>query len=126
MHSSNEFGPLFSQKLVNILDPSELHRPEGVAFAEKDLDKFRDYTVNDNDPISLRVLNTYKQMHKNQTVDFVRGKYFEMSWAMVNLWVGSCWNGNHWRLAEISAKSHKTSAADNWWLPNYRSVRVST
>lgn len=62
------------QQSVSILDPSELHRPEEILFAEKDLDKFRDYTVNEDDPISARVLQTYKNMHKNQTVDFVRGK----------------------------------------------------
>lgn len=66
---------IFPQQIVHILDPSELHRPEDVTFAEKSLDKFRDYTVYENDPISERVLQTYKQMHKNQTVDFVRGKY---------------------------------------------------
>lgn len=65
---------IFFQQIVNILDPSELHRPEEVSFAEKDLDKFRDYTVYENDPISARVLQTYKEMHKNQTVNFVRGK----------------------------------------------------
>lgn len=63
------------QQIVNILDPSELHRPEAVSFAEKDLNKFRDFTVYENDPIAERVLQTYKQMHKNQTVDFVRGKF---------------------------------------------------
>lgn len=63
------------QQSVSILDPSELYRPEEVLFADKDLDKFRDYTVDENDPISARVLETYKKMHKNQTVDFVRGKF---------------------------------------------------
>lgn len=63
------------QQIVNILDPSELHRPEAISFAEKDLNKFRDFTVYENDPIAERVLQTYKQMHRNQTVDFVRGKF---------------------------------------------------
>lgn len=57
------------------MDPSELHRPEAISFAEKDLNKFRDFTVYENDPIAERVLQTYKQMHRNQTVDFVRGKF---------------------------------------------------
>lgn len=74
-HVFLHFFKNFLQQIVHILDPSELHRPEDVTFAEKSLDRFRDYTVYENDPISERVLQTYKQMHQNQTVDFVRGKY---------------------------------------------------
>lgn len=66
---------LILQQTVNCFDPSDLYRPENVSFAEKDLSKFRDYTVHDNDPKTERVLRTYKQMHTNQTVDFVRGKF---------------------------------------------------
>lgn len=54
----------------HLLDPSELLRPE-PAFADKELSKFRDYSVDENDPIKERVRRTYRLMHKNQTVDFV-------------------------------------------------------
>lgn len=54
-----------------MIDPSELHRPE---FADKDLNKFRNYDVDENDPIKERVRRTYRLMHQNQTVDFVKGK----------------------------------------------------
>lgn len=59
------------KKSIQLIDPSELLRPE---FAEKELFKFRDYTVDENDPLKERVRNTYRQMHLNQTVDFVKGK----------------------------------------------------
>lgn len=58
----------------HLLDPSELLRPE-PEFADKALSKFRDYSVDDNDPIKERVRRTYRLMHKNQTVDFVLSKY---------------------------------------------------
>lgn len=48
-------------------------RPE-AAFADKCLSKFRDYSVNDEDPLKERVRRTYRDMHLNQTVDFVKGK----------------------------------------------------
>lgn len=53
-----------------IIDPSELLRPE-IKFADKT--KFRDYSVDDTDPLKERVRRTYRQMHLNQTVDFVKG-----------------------------------------------------
>lgn len=59
---------------MHILDPSELLRPE-LAFAQKDVSKFRDYSVDEEDPLKERVRNTYRQMHLNQTVDFVKGMY---------------------------------------------------
>jgi len=62
----------YEKELINILDPSELHRPE---FAQKDLMAFRDYSVDENDPIKERVRRTYRQMHLNQTVDFVKGRH---------------------------------------------------
>lgn len=62
------------QQLVNILDPSDVYRPDHISFADKELEKFRDYTVTENDPISERVFQTYSLMHRNQTVDFVKGK----------------------------------------------------
>lgn len=87
----------FFQQSVSILDPSELYRPDkDVNFADKDVKgtnwrgqafyvlnvpkgsflsfaEFRDYTVTENDPQMERVFQTYKAMHTNQTVDFVKG-----------------------------------------------------
>lgn len=60
-----------------MIDPSELLRPE-TEFADKDLSKFRDYTVDVNDPLKERVRQTYRQMHLNQTVDFVKGVYYDV------------------------------------------------
>ncbi|ENN81472.1 inositol oxygenase [Dendroctonus ponderosae] len=59
---------------VYIIDPSELLRPE-KKFASKDLNAFRDYTINPDDPIQERVRQTYLEMHTKQTVDFVKGKH---------------------------------------------------
>lgn len=77
------------QQHVNLLDPSDIYRPDKVEFADKDLDKFRDYTVVENDPISERVFQTYKVMHDNQTVDFVQGSFpqfiFRVSYVL-NSW----------------------------------------
>lgn len=58
---------------VHMLDPSELMRPE-LFFADKEVSKFRDYTIDAGDPLKERVRNTYRQMHLNQTVEFVKGK----------------------------------------------------
>lgn len=58
---------------VNLIDPSELMRPE-PAFADKELSKFRDYTIDPTDPLRERVQRTYREMHLNQTVDFVNGR----------------------------------------------------
>ncbi|GJQ78549.1 hypothetical protein Trydic_g2708, partial [Trypoxylus dichotomus] len=58
---------------IKLLDPSELLRPE-PSFAEKPVSQFRNYDIDENDPIKERVRKTYKLMHTNQTVDFVRGK----------------------------------------------------
>lgn len=49
-------------------------RPE-PAFADKEVSKFRDYTVDSTDPLKERVQRTYREMHLNQTVDFVKGWY---------------------------------------------------
>lgn len=57
-----------------IIDPSELLRPE-AEFAGKSLSKFRDYTIDVNDPLKERVRQTYRQMHLNQTVDFVKSEF---------------------------------------------------
>lgn len=59
---------------ATLLDPSELLRPE-PKFAEKPVGQFRDYSVDENDPIKERVRLTYKAMHTNQTVNFVKGLY---------------------------------------------------
>ncbi|CAG9829795.1 unnamed protein product [Diabrotica balteata] len=67
MRVLNETGP------VNIIDPSELLRPE-PKFAKKPVGQFRDYTIDENDPIKERVRKTYELMHTNQTVDFVKDK----------------------------------------------------
>jgi hypothetical protein len=39
--------------------------------------KFRDYTIDPTDPLKERVRRTYHDMHKNQTVEFVRSKVRE-------------------------------------------------
>lgn len=57
---------------MTILDPSDIYRPDLPEFADKDVQQFRDFTLTD-DPIKQRIFETYKLMHKNQTVDFVRG-----------------------------------------------------
>lgn len=61
---------------ISCIDPSELLRPE-IAFAEKPVGKFRDYNVDENDPIKERVRKTYLDMHTNQTVAFVNNKIDE-------------------------------------------------
>ena len=58
---------------LNFIDPSELLRPEPT-FAEKSISKFRDYKVDRADPLKERVRQTYREMHLNQTVDFVKGR----------------------------------------------------
>lgn len=64
---------ILNPKAVKLLDTSELLRPE-ASFAAKGLQEFRDYTVDDNDPIKERVRLTYKAMHTSQTVAFVQEK----------------------------------------------------
>lgn len=61
------------EKQPQIIDPSELLRPE-PNFTEKGLSKFRDYSIDENDPLKEMVRKTYAMMHKNQTVDFVKRK----------------------------------------------------
>ena len=43
-------------------------------FAQKDVSEFRDYTIDDSDPVKERVRRTYKLMHQNQTVDYVKSE----------------------------------------------------
>lgn len=68
---------------VMMIDPSELLRPE-TEFADKELSKFRDYSVDLNDPLKERVRQTYRHMHLNQTVDFVKGACIIMSLIIVS------------------------------------------
>lgn len=68
---------VFFQQLITILDPSEIHRPDKPEFADKDVNQFRDYSITENDAIKERVFQTYKAMHRNQTVDFVKGIEFD-------------------------------------------------
>jgi len=56
-----------------VSDPSELLRPE-VQFADKDLQAFRDYSVDESNPLKERVRLTYLHMHTNQTVEFVKDR----------------------------------------------------
>lgn len=65
-----------NEHLVSIIDPSELLRPE-PKFAIKPVGQFRDYSVDENDPIKERVRRTYEEMHTNQTVDFVEGDFLD-------------------------------------------------
>ncbi|XP_052752073.1 inositol oxygenase-like [Galleria mellonella] len=58
---------------VALLDPSLLLRPEKV-YDDKPIEAFRDYTIDDSDPIRERVKRTYYEMHSNMTVDFVKSK----------------------------------------------------
>ncbi|KAM3963938.1 inositol oxygenase-like [Aphomia sociella] len=58
---------------VSLIDPSLLLRPEKV-YHDKPVEAFRDYTIDDNDPIKERVKRTYYEMHSNMTVDFVKSK----------------------------------------------------
>ncbi|XP_022187214.1 inositol oxygenase [Nilaparvata lugens] len=60
-------------KRREIFDPSELLRPE-PKFADKPISEFRDYSINENDPMKERVRQTYLQMHTHQTVGFVQGR----------------------------------------------------
>lgn len=56
--------------IVNLIDPSEHLRPE-LKFAAKALECFRDYSIDENNPIKERVRKTYLEMHTNQTMHFV-------------------------------------------------------
>ncbi|XP_049833409.1 inositol oxygenase-like [Schistocerca gregaria] len=57
-----------------LLDPSELLRPEPL-HAGKPVSQFRDYTIDEEDPIKERVRRLYHVMHTHQTVDFVRSRH---------------------------------------------------
>lgn len=57
-----------------MIDPSQLLRPE-AAFNDKPIEAFRDYTIDNEDPIKERVRRTYYTMHSNVTVDLVKRKH---------------------------------------------------
>lgn len=82
-----------------MVDPSELLRPE-LAFADKEISKFRDYSVDETDPLKEMVRRTYRQMHLNQTVDFVKG-ITKRVWSCELYFVEICtnnllyWSDNH-------------------------------
>jgi len=61
------------QQQPKVIDPSELLRPE-PDFTQKGISKFRDYTIDETDPLKEQVRKTYRLMHLNQTVDFVKGE----------------------------------------------------
>jgi len=64
---------LIEKEPIELIDPSELLRPEAT-FSEKNVSKFRDYSIDITNPLKERVRQTYRLMHKNQTVDFVKGR----------------------------------------------------
>uniref|UniRef100_T1PBA6 Inositol oxygenase n=1 Tax=Musca domestica TaxID=7370 RepID=T1PBA6_MUSDO len=65
---------ILQENQIDFIDPSELLRPEPT-FAEKSISKFRDYSIDEKDPLKERVRQTYRLMHLNQTVDFVKGRH---------------------------------------------------
>lgn len=68
---SNDSSQCYSPQRVMCLDPSEHFRPETNGKA---VDDFRRYSEEEEDEIQQRVKRTYYMMHRNQTVDFVRGR----------------------------------------------------
>lgn len=56
-----------------MIDPSELMRPE-ARFASKPISHYRDYSIDETDPLKERVRRTYTDMHTNQCFDFVKKK----------------------------------------------------
>ncbi|XP_050668434.1 inositol oxygenase-like isoform X2 [Leptidea sinapis] len=61
------------KETVGVIDPSQLLRPEKI-YDDKPVTAFRDYSIDDNDPIRQRVRKTYYTMHTYMTVDFVKSK----------------------------------------------------
>lgn len=82
---------------VFILDPSEHFRPETNG---KELEEFRRYSEEEECYIQKRVKRTYYQMHKNQTVDFVRRR--------INKWT----KFNHAKLTIMEALVKLNSLVD--------------
>lgn len=69
-----------SGERVSVLDLSELYRPE--VYNGKQSDEFRRYSDDAEDEIQRRVRRTYYNMHKNQTVEFVRTRMIK--WTKFN------------------------------------------
>ncbi|XP_054714914.1 inositol oxygenase-like [Uloborus diversus] len=68
MSTAEVATPVNFMEPIPMLDPSELYRPD------KNVEDFRLYSDDLCDPIQLRVRETYRLMHLNQTVDFVQEK----------------------------------------------------
>jgi hypothetical protein len=60
------------------------------AGQDKPVSKFRDYTIDPSDPLKERVRRTYHEMHKNQTVDFVKAKVRGINRSLALINVGVC------------------------------------
>ncbi|CAG9803560.1 unnamed protein product [Chironomus riparius] len=54
------------------MDISDFKINGQLDFVQKDVSEFRDYTIDDKDPVKERVRRTYRLMHLNQTVDYVK------------------------------------------------------
>ncbi|KAF9791413.1 hypothetical protein SFRURICE_003205 [Spodoptera frugiperda] len=67
---------LLQDSPISMIDPSLLLRPEKV-YDGKPVEAFRNYDIDENDPIKERVRRTYYEMHTKQTVDFVKGRMAE-------------------------------------------------
>lgn len=76
---------------VSMLDPSQLLRPERV-YDDKPVDAFRDYSVDDEDPIKQRVRKTYYTMHTNVTVDLVKRQLIKNISAFFLVHVEKCFH----------------------------------
>ncbi len=59
--------------VVEMIYPSEHLRPE-AKFASKAITDFRDYSIDENDPIKERVRKTYLEMHTHQTHYLLEGR----------------------------------------------------
>jgi len=81
------------EKPVQILDPSELYRPDVAVdvMPKKAADQFRIYSGDENDPIQKRVLNTYLNMHSYQNYNFVQDR--------IKIWT----KFNHGKMAILDA-----------------------
>lgn len=78
---TKNYSTIYSElQKPHVIDPSELLRPE-PDFTEKGVSKFRDYTIDESDPLKEMVRKTYRLMHLNQTVDFVKRKCPQMKCA---------------------------------------------
>jgi len=74
-NSSPEPQECNSPERILMLDPSEHFRPElSMNTYGKGVEEFRKYSEEEEDYIQRRVKRTYYQMHKNQTVRFVRSR----------------------------------------------------